>query len=482
MTISKQKYDANLIVIGAGSGGLVSAYIAAAVKAKVILIEKGEMGGDCLNTGCVPSKTLIASAKFVHNLKRASQYGFTSASVEFEFPHIMERVRTVIAQIAPHDSIERYTSLGVEVIKGKAELLTEHSVLVNGKTLTANSIVVAAGGEPLIPPIEGLDQIDYLTSDNVWNLTELPERLVVLGGGPIGCELAQCFARFGSDVHIVEMLPKIMIREDDEIAAYMTERLQDEGMHILTEHRAEKIVDQAGSKTLICTYHDRQVEVPFDQILVAVGRSARLDGYGLDNLHIPISPGRRIEVNDYLQAGYPSVYAVGDVVGPYLFTHAASHQAWYATVNALFRPFKKFKINYSVLPWATYTDPEIARVGFNEQEAKAQGIDYEVTRYDLGKLDRAIAEGHDIGTVKVLTVPGKDKILGVTIIGQHAGDLIAEFVLAMQHGLGLNKILGTIHAYPTWMEANKFAAGQWKRNHTPAWIFGLLRRFHQWRR
>ena len=481
------KYDANLIVIGAGSGGLVSAYIAAAVKAKVILVEHDEMGGDCLNTGCVPSKSLIASAKMFHHIKHCSDYGISTTAPQVDFAAVMARVQGIVKAIAPHDSVQRYTSLGVNVMKGWAEITSPHTVTVrkaNGKTqnLTARGIIIAAGGKPFVPPIDGIEQVTTLTSDNIWQLKKLPPKLLVLGGGPIGCELAQCFARFGSKVDIVEMLPQIMIREDAEIAADIAATFQSEGITLRTKHRAEKIILKDGKKILCCEHNGKKVNIEFDEILVAVGRAARLENYGLQNLNIPINARRTIEVNDYLQAGYPSVYACGDVTGPYQFTHAASHQAWYAAVNSLFAPFKKFKVDYSVLPWVTYTDPEVARVGLNELDAEQRGIKYEVTRYDLADLDRALTEGRAHGVVKVLTVPGKDKILGATIVGAHAGELIAEFVLAMRHGLGLNKILGTIHAYPTWMEANKFAAGNWKRAHAPQWALRLLERFHRWRR
>lgn len=481
------KYDANLIVIGGGSAGLVSAYIGAAINAKVILIEQHKMGGDCLHRGCVPSKALIASAKLLHQIKRAPEYGIKSASADFNFADIMQRVHSIINTIAPHDSVARYTSLGVEVIPGRAEIISKHCVAVHdsagqSRQLSARSIIVAAGGAPFVPPIDGLAQVDILTSDNIWELRELPPRLVVLGGGPIGCELAQCFARFGSAVTVVEMLPQIMIREDPEIAAEIAATFAAEGVDLRVGHRAEKVVCEGGKKILRCEHDGKCIEFEFDQILVAVGRAARLQNYGLQQLDIPLSKQRTIEVNAYLQAGYPSIYACGDVAGPYQFTHAASHQAWYATVNALFSPFKKFKIDYRVLPWVTYTDPEVARVGLNELDAKQRKIAYEVTRYDLANLDRALTEGHAKGTVKALTAPGKDKILGVTIIGAHAGELIAEFALAMRHGLGLNKILQTVHAYPTWMEANKFLAGNWKREHAPQWALKALKKFHRWRR
>ncbi len=484
--MKKNHYDANLIVIGAGSAGLVSAYIAAAVKARVILIEQAEMGGDCLNRGCVPSKALIASAKLLHQMKRSADYGIKSASADFDFADVMARVHSIIQTIAPHDSAARYTSLGVEVIRGRAEIASPHSVRVtdaNGeRTLTARGIIIATGGKPFIPPIKGLELVDILTSDNIWALKKLPRKLLVLGGGPIGCELAQCFARFGSQVTIVEMLPQIMIREDEEIAAAVAATFVAEGITLRLRHRAAEVIVEGDKKILRCEHDGAQINIEFDEILVAVGRAARLNDYGLQPLDIPISQRRTIEVNEYLQAGYPSVYACGDVAGPYQFTHAAAHQAWYASVNALFAPFKKFKVDYRVIPWATYTDPEVARVGLNELDAIARGVKYEITRYDLADLDRALTDGHATGVVKVLTVPGKDKILGATIMGAHAGDLIAEFVMAMRHDLGLNKILGTIHAYPTWMEANKFAAGNWKREHAPQWALQLLERFHRWRR
>ena len=480
--MTKKKYDANLIVIGAGSGGLVTAYIAAAVKAKVILIEKGEMGGDCLNTGCVPSKSLIASAKFIHDIKHSKNYGVRQAECIFDFADIMSRVHAIIDSIRPHDSVERYTSLGVDVIKGEATILSPHTVQVNNQTYSARAIIIAAGAEPLVPPIEGLAKTGYYTSDTIWHLTQLPKKMIVLGGGPIGCELAQCFARFGSEVTLVEMTDRILIREDSEFSEHVSRKFTDEGITVLTSHKAVRATTQDGRHILLCTGPVDMVEVEFDTLLLALGRAARLNGYGLSNLKIPISPQRRIQANEYLQAGYNNIYVVGDVTGPYQFTHSAAHQAWYASVNALFHPIKKFKVDYSVLPWATYTDPEVARVGINELEAKEQNIDYEITLYDLSELDRAKADGHADGLIKVLTVPGKDRILGVTIMGKHAGDLIAEFVLAMRHGLGMNKILGTIHSYPTWMEANKYAAGNWKKAHAPEWALNLLEKFHRWRR
>ncbi|MET0081384.1 MAG: FAD-dependent oxidoreductase [Sedimenticola sp.] len=475
-------FDRNLVVIGAGSGGLVAAYIAAAVKAKVTLIEKHKMGGDCLNTGCVPSKALIRSARFLAQTRRASEFGFKSASAEFDFADVMERVSGVVKQVEPHDSVERYTGLGVEVIQGEAKITSPYSVEVNGQTLTTRNIVVATGARPFVPPIEGIDQVDYLTSDNLWELRELPKRLVVLGGGPIGCELAQSFARFGSEVTIVEMAPRLMIREDDDVAALVAERFREDGIDVRAGHMAKQFKVEDGRKILVAEYEGEAVEFEFDQVLVAVGRAANVSGFGLEELGVQISDRRTVEVNEFLQTNFPNIYACGDVAGPYQFTHTAAHQAWYASVNSLFGMFRKFKVDYSVIPFATFTDPEVGRVGLNEQEAQQKGVPYEVTVYELDDLDRAIADGEAFGFVKVLTVPGKDKILGATIVGDHAGDLIAEFVAAMRHGFGLNKILGTIHIYPTWTEGNKYAAGNWKRDHKPEKVLQWVERFHAWRR
>jgi pyruvate/2-oxoglutarate dehydrogenase complex dihydrolipoamide dehydrogenase (E3) component/uncharacterized membrane protein YdjX (TVP38/TMEM64 family) len=476
------EFDTNLVVIGAGSAGLVTAYIAAAVKARVTLIEKSRMGGDCLNFGCVPSKALIRSAKFMSQIARSREFGIGKAGAEFDFAEIMERIQRVIAEIEPHDSVERYTGLGVDVILGEARVTSPWTVEVNGESIRTRNIVVASGGRPFVPPIEGIDQVDYLTSDNLWELRRKPEKLAVLGGGPIGSELAQAFARLGVEVTQVEMLPRILAREDEEISALVRERFEAEGVRVLTGHKAQKFVKREGRDFLVAEHADGEIEIEFDTLLVAVGRAPRSEGFGLEEIGVRLNPNRTIEVNEFLQTSIPTIYACGDVAGPYQFTHVGAHQAWYASVNSLFGIIRRFKADYSVIPWATFTEPEVARVGLNELEAREQGIAYEVTRYAIDDLDRAIADGEAHGLVKVLTVPGKDRILGVTIVGEHAGDLIAEYVLAMRHGLGLNKILGTIHIYPTLAEANKYAAGEWKRAHAPARVLAWLAKFHRWRR
>ncbi|WP_396440168.1 FAD-dependent oxidoreductase [Limnohabitans sp.] len=521
-----QTFDRNLIVIGGGAGGLVSAYIAAAVKAKVTLIEVHKMGGDCLNYGCVPSKALIKSAKLAHQMRHASNYGLSDSAPSFSFKAVMQRVHDVIKAIEPHDSIERYTGLGVEVLQGYGKLVNPWTVEValnDGTTqrLTARSIVIAAGARPSVPPLPGLDDVGYVTSDTLWDefaqLDEVPKRLVVLGGGPIGCELAQSFARLGSQVTQVEMGARIMVREDEEVSELAKASLEADGVQVLTGHKALRCelhpptvaaiaakqsmdrhaslamtekrelvmtekegVDTPFEKRLIVEHNGQEQVIPFDQLLCAVGRVARLQGYGLEDLGIPTH--RTVETNEYLQTIYPNIYAAGDVAGPFQFTHTAAHQAWYAAVNALFGEWKLFKADYSVIPWATFIDPEVARVGLNEQEAKEKNIPYEVTKYGIDDLDRAIADSEAHGFVKVLTVPGKDKILGVTIVGAHAADLLAEYVLAMKHGLGLTKILGTIHTYPTMSEANKYAAGEWKRAHAPQKLLAWVKKYHDWRR
>lgn len=481
------RFDRNLVVIGAGAGGLVSAYIAAAVRAKVTLIEGHKMGGDCLNYGCVPSKALIRSAKAMKQLRNAHRLGIRDVLGEVDFAGVMRRVHGVIGAIEPHDSVERYTSLGVEVLKGHARITSPWTVEIRQadgsvRTLTTRSIVIAAGASPFVPPIPGLKEAEFLTSDTIWGLTELPKRLVVLGGGPIGCELAQSFACLGSAVTQVEMAPRLMLREDPEVSDLVAASLRVDGVNVLTSHQAIRVEVYEGEKRLIVRHGDEELPIAFDQLLCAVGRRPRVTGYGLEELGIPLTPQKTIQTNAFLQTLYPNIYAVGDVAGPFQFTHTAAHQAWYASVNALFGRFKRFKADYTVIPWATFTDPEVARVGLSETEAREQGVAYEVTRYDMDDLDRAIADGTAHGFVKVLTVPGKDKILGVTIVGEHAGDLLAEYVLAMKHGLGLNKILGTIHTYPTLSEANKYAAGQWKRAHSPHRLLGWLERFHAWER
>ncbi|AZN34679.1 bifunctional TVP38/TMEM64 family protein/FAD-dependent oxidoreductase [Pseudoalteromonas sp. Xi13] len=484
-----KKFDRNMIVIGAGAGGLVTSYIAAAVKAKVTLIEAGEMGGDCLNYGCVPSKAVIKSAKIAEQIRHGEHYGLENMAPQFSFKKVMARVHKVIADIAPHDSVERYTNLGVDVVKGYGKLLDPWTVEIKlndggTQTLTARTIVIATGARPFVPPLPGIEETGYVTSDTLWTkfaeLEEAPKKLVVLGGGPIGCELAQSFARLGSNVTQIEMAERIMIKEDLEVSTFAHEALIESGVNILTSHQALRCEARDGKKFIVVKHNDTEIDIEYDELLCAVGRSARLKGYGLEELGIETN--RTVVTNEYLETLYPNIFAAGDIVGPYQFTHVAAHQGWYAAVNGLFGNLKKFKVDYRVIPWTTFIDPEVARVGLNEQDAIDKGIDYEITRFEFEELDRAITDSATKGFIKVITPKGKDKILGVTVVSEHAGDLIAEFVLAMKHGLGLNKILGTIHSYPTWAEGNKYAAGEWKRAHAPEKVLNMLEKYHAWRR
>lgn len=479
-------FDYNLLVIGGGSAGLVSAYIAAAVKAKVALIERDRMGGDCLNTGCVPSKALIRSARAADTMRNADRYGLDAVPVSGSFATIMGRVKRVIAKVEPHDSPERYRSLGVDVVAGSAAFVSPWEVDVTHndgrrERLSARSIVVATGGKPFVPPIPGLDAMDPLTSENLWDLEEQPERLLVLGGGPIGCELSQAFARLGSQVTQIEAGSRILAKEDPDVAELVMDTFRREGIDLRVSHKAVEFDQQDGENLVWCDHDGERVKIAFDRVLVAVGRAGNTEGLNLQALGIEPRGNGTVPVEEDMSIGFPNVFACGDVAGPYQFTHAASHQAWYAAVNGLFGQFRRFRVDYRVLPWVTFTAPEVARVGLSEEEAKQQGVHYEATRYGLDDLDRAIAEDEDHGFIKVLTVPGKDRILGAVVAGTHAGEILAEFTLAMKHGIGLNKILGTIHPYPTWNESAKAAAGQWKQAHVPQGVLAWLAKFHRWR-
>lgn len=475
-------FDYNVVVIGAGSAGLVSAYIAATVRAKVALIEKHKMGGDCLNTGCVPSKALIRTAKVLAERARASELGLRKIAIDFDFAEVMERVQRVIREIEPHDSVDRYTKLGVECISGTARIRTPYEVEVGGRVLTTKNIIVATGAAPIVPALPGIEKVKPWTSDTIWNLRTLPKKLVVLGGGPIGCELSQCFARLGAKVQQVERGARLLPREDADVAQLVAERFHREGIEVLTGHTAKEVVVEGDRKFLVCEAGGKSVRVEFDEMLLALGRKANVKGFGLEELGVAISERGTIATDDFLRTNFPNIFVCGDVAGPYQFTHTAAHQAWFAAVNALFGPFKMFKADYRVIPWSTFTDPEVARVGLSEQEAKEQGIPFEVTKYGIDDLDRAIADSEAHGMVKVLTAPGSDRILGATIAGAHAGDIIVEYITAMKYGIGLNKILGTIHIYPTFGEANKYAAGNWKKAHAPEGALKRLVKFHAWRR
>ncbi len=475
-------FDYNMVVIGAGAAGLVTSYIAAAAKAKVALIEKHKMGGDCLNTGCVPSKTLIRTSKFLADAKRSRDLGIAKADVQFQFSDVMARVQRVIATIEPHDSIERYTSLGVDCVQGEAKILSPWEIEVAGKVLTTKNIVVATGAGPFVPPLPGLHEMSPLTSDNLWAMTELPRRLLVLGGGAIGLELTQAFSRLGSQVTLVERAPRLLPREDAEVSEWIHKKLGSEGVHLYIDTQVENFILSNGEKTALCKNATGNVQIPFDQVIVAIGRKANVKGFGLETLGIELTQSGAVQVNDQLQTNIPNIFACGDVTGRFQFTHTAAQQAWFTSMNALLRPFYSFKNDESLIPWCIYTDPEIARVGINEADAKQKNIPYESTFYNIDHLDRALAEESAYGFVKIITAKGSDRILGATIVGPSAGESLAEFVLAMKYKLGLNHILKTIHTYPTLSEANKMAAGQWRKSKISPRLLKISESFNQWQR
>ena len=477
-----KKFDANVVVIGAGSAGLVASLITAGAKARVILIEKHKMGGDCLNTGCVPSKTIIRSGRIMAYIRRAKEFGIEGAQGKIDFSAVMARVQDVIKTIEPHDSVERFTSLGVEVELGDAVIESPYLVKVNGRKITTRSIILATGARPFVPPISGLNEIDYLTSDSVWSLDELPKRLLVVGGGPIGCELAQAFSNLGAEVTQVDMADRIMPREDEEVSKIIAKAFREQGIALLTGYKLLKFGAGDSGDYMEADNNGKTVRVDFDKVLLAVGRKANVEGFGLENLSLALTKQGTVEVNEYLQTSLPNIFACGDVAGPYQFTHMASFQAWFASLNAMLGGLWRSKTNYNVVPWATFTDPEVARVGLNETEAVERNIVYELTRYEMEHHDRSLADGEAHGFIKILTVPGKDKILGVTIVGHHAGEVIGEFVFAMTHGMGLKKISAVTHIYPTLLEANKFAANAWRSERLPVKYFPYLEKFFAWRR
>ncbi len=452
------------------------------VKAKVTLVEAHDMGGDCLNTGCVPSKALIKSAKVAHQVADSARFGIQSGAPVIDFPAVMRRVRDVITAIEPHDSVERFTGLGVDCVKGYARFVDPWTIEIDGaRQLTAKSFIIATGAAPFIPPLPGVEDSSYLTSETLWDVMadrpSAPNRLVILGGGPIGCELAQAFQRLGSKVTIVEMADRLLLKEDADAAALVTARLQAEGVTVQTAHRAVRF--EAG-KTLVVEGPQGEKSIAYDDIIIAVGRKPRVSGFGLEELGLVVDG--QLENDDFLRTNMPHILCAGDVAGRQQLTHGGSHEAWYASVNALARPFKKYRTDYRVLPRVTYTEPELATVGLTEAEARAQGLSLDVTRYDLDDLDRAIAESEAHGFVKILTAKGSDRILGATIIGQNAGEILAEVTFAMKHKMGLRKILQTIHPYPTWAEANKYAAGQFGLARKPEALLKWAERWFRWQR
>ena len=464
----------HLIVIGGGSGGLVCAAGAAGLGAKVALIEKHKMGGDCLNTGCVPSKAIIRSAKIIHDTQTAERFGLKAHNFDIKLDSVLASVREVQEKIAPHDSVERFTSLGVDVHLGEYRFISPHQISNGKETLKAKRFCIATGASPFVPPIPGLDKIPSLTSDNVWQLKELPKNLIVLGGGPIGAELAQTFARLGSHVTVVEMADRLLIREDSEVSELVKKRFEAEGLTVLLKTKAEQI----DGSLIVSDPNGQKGKIEFDQILVAVGRAPNVNGLGLEKAGVQYDK-KGIKTDATLRTSAKHIYACGDVVGPYQFTHTADFQARLILRNALFPG--KSKIDYRVVPWCTFTEPEVARVGLNESEAKQNKVAHDVYQYALSDLDRAVCDREAEGFIKVLTEKGTDQILGVTLVGSHAGDLLHELALAMHQKIGLKKVASMIHVYPTLAEVSKRIADSYQRTRLTGNTKKWLKRYLDWR-
>ncbi len=481
------KFDYNLVVIGGGAAGLVSSIIASTVNAKVALIEQHTMGGDCLNTGCVPSKTILAIARKIRSAEKLSSTGFIREPIHIavDFNAIKSKIREVISTIEPNDSVERYTSLGVDCMSGHASIVSPWMVKVDGKLLTTQKIIIASGASPFIPPIPGLSESGCYTSDTIWDMEKLPGTMTILGGGPIGCELAQAFSGLGVKVTIVEMADRLCNREDEEAGKILKEIFETESIQVLIKTKAVSFTkaDSGLTEAVLERTDGEKIVIQTECVLAALGRKAITKNLGLETIGVTLNKDGTVAVDDFMCTDVPTVYACGDVAGPYQFTHTASHTAWYATVNSLFGGFKKFKKDFRVIPKVTYTEPEIASVGITESEAKESNIPFEVTKFDLKHLDRAIAEDNTKGFVKIITSKGSDTILGAVIVAPTAGEMLSELTMAMKCNVGLNKILSIIHPYPVWSEAVKFTAGMWKKNRKPEkllkileWYFSMIRR------
>jgi pyruvate/2-oxoglutarate dehydrogenase complex dihydrolipoamide dehydrogenase (E3) component len=459
----------NAIVIGGGTAGLVTAAGTAGLGGRVALIERNKMGGDCLNFGCVPSKALIASSRAIEGIRRAELLGLEAMEPDFEFENVFARMRERRAVIEPNDSAERFEELGVDVFAGDANFISPNEIDVDGVRLRAKRFVVATGRRAGVPPIDGIEDIPYYTNETIFDgLKEKPESIVIVGAGPIGCELGQVFNRLGVKTTLVEFLPQIMGKEDVDVATFVQQRLESEGVTVLTgtsirraEMRSGEIcleADQKGSGDPAST-----MSLSPSVVLIAAGRIPNVEGLNLEAAGVEFTR-HGIPVNDYLQTSARHIYAAGDIAGPYQFTHTADTQARVVVRNILM-PIQllRQKVNLDVVPWATYTDPEVAHVGLSERDADEQDLAYDLYKQNLAEVDRNIVEGEDVGFAKVLTAKGTDRILGVTLVGVHAGDLLHEFVLAIKHDIGLGGIASTIHAYPTFAEIARKLGDQYNR-------------------
>jgi len=464
----------NVVVIGAGTAGLVTAAGTAGLGGRVALVERHRMGGDCLNTGCVPSKALIASARAAQHVREGRRWGLASQEPRFRFEDVMERVRERRARLAPHDSQERFESLGVDVFRGAARFVSPREVEVAGQRLRGRNFVIASGSRAGLPPIEGLGEARPFTNETIFDeLRERPARLIVLGGGPIGCELGQAFARLGVQVTILEALPRLLDKEDEDAAAVVRRQLESEGVKVVTGARVQR-ASRTGGITRVDLEAASTLEA--EALLVAAGRRPNVEDLGLEAAGVAFD-AKGVQVNAHLETSQPHIYAAGDVTGGHQFTHLADHHARTVVRNVLI-PWVKTKADTSVLPWCTYTSPEVARVGLSEAEARQQGVPHEVWVQPMSEVDRAVLENEEVGFAKVLTAAGSDRILGVTLVAERAGDLIHEFALAMKAGVGLKGISSTIHAYPTFAEVARKAADRYQKSRlTPrarrlfAWLY-----------
>ncbi|PKL75989.1 MAG: mercuric reductase [Candidatus Melainabacteria bacterium HGW-Melainabacteria-1] len=469
----------NLVVIGAGTAGLVTAAGAAGLGAKVALIERHLMGGDCLNVGCVPSKAVIRAARAAEDVRKSPLFGIHSRIDEIDFAKSMQRMRQIRAHISRHDSFERFKNLGVDVYLGSGEFISGNEIQVNGQILRFKKAVIASGARAAIPDIPGLKEAGFLTNENVFNLTELPRRLACIGGGPIGCELAQAFQRLGAQVSLFHNGPHLLNREDADAAAIVQQQFVAEGIQLVLNVSFDRVEIQGSDKILHYHAAGQAGQMAVDEILLGAGRAPNVEGLGLEKVGV-VYNRQGIQVNDQLQTTHPAIYAAGDVCMAWKFTHAADFAARTVLQNSLFMGRKK--LSALLMPWCTYTDPEIAHVGLYEHEAQAQQLEIDTYIKHFRDVDRALADGEEAGFVKIHTLKGKDKILGATIGARHAGEMLGELTLAIQHGIGLGKIASVIHPYPTQAEAIRHLGDQYKRTKLTPTVKNLFQAWLKWQR
>lgn len=466
------KFDYHVIVIGAGSGGLVVASGAAQLGAKVVLIESDKMGGECLNTGCVPSKTFLKSAHVADDIRNSNYFGLRASLGNVNLSEVGKRVKSVIKAIEPHDSKERFESLGVDVFLQKGTLIDKHTVRVGERNITGKNIIIATGSKPLVPPIPGLKDVAYLTNENVFDLTTLPKNLIVLGGGPVGLEFGQGFRYLGSEVSIVDMLPHIFVKDDPEVAPIMEKKLESEGINLFLSSKIIEVKKERKDIIVITERNGQKKEVAGDYILVALGRVPNTKDLGLENAGIKTDKKGYVVTNERLQTNVRNIYACGDVTGPYLFTHMASYQAGIIVRNIIFR--LPSKVDYSGVTWTTYTKPEVAHVGYTEPWAKSLGLYKDSTVVNLEEVDRAKAEKDEIGFLKLIT--GKrNKLIGATVVGEKAGEMIHLATLAIKRKLKATAFINLIFSYPTEAEIFKFASSELYKRAFKGWMKKLIK-------